>query len=191
MVAKEPLTLFDEYYSPIFFGLLAHSHDLKTGGMKAFDVNFDRIFNCVNNIAEFPSHLIDLICIADCATFIKDVATQIKPHIEEGAETLLKAQPGQEGIFAGYYAHGYLQKKNQQANPLFPAIVQIMNLLAYENINLREIFHYFTSAVKIGGGLGQIRVWPINIVDKKNLKKIKEIDPSEEEQWSKWNLHYG
>jgi hypothetical protein len=97
-------TPYEELYSPIAYGILAHSHDWKRPGSNPID-NIDKTIRfCHTTLVQHPKEEIDVICVSDLCTWF--VSKSLKNHpliIKQCKNFFLQAGVGTKGVSCSYY----------------------------------------------------------------------------------------
>ncbi len=94
LVRKRSGTPYRELQSPILYGLLAHSHSWKsTGARAAFDL-LDRIDDRQFEGPQHPCEMLDLVCVADTASYNLAKSVYIGPSISREKRAELKKEFG-------------------------------------------------------------------------------------------------
>ena len=103
---------YDELHKPIICGLLAHSHEWKKKGRAAENKIFDRIHAYETKYIHHPSDMIDLICVADVATFVLDMSVHLGPVIDEERLDLFEDNAHIGRIMTSYLGTGEAERRS-------------------------------------------------------------------------------
>jgi hypothetical protein len=177
---------YDELHKPVICGLLAHSHEWKKKGRAAGGQIFERIHAYETKYIDHPSDMIDLICVADVATFVLNISVYLGPVIDEERLHLFEENAHIGGIMTSYVETGEAEEDPYNSDgDLFATLIRYLTTrLAFEDINLRTFAEYLTLS---GGtaGIGRIMLWKPDVLSSKVLDKLNKNGCSER-QWSKW-----
>ncbi|OMP75203.1 DUF6602 domain-containing protein [[Flexibacter] sp. ATCC 35208] len=167
-VARLPFvtTVYDELQSPIFYGLLSHSHGWKQNQSTIENIS-TRILKIDSKVLNHPLYMPDVICIADTACwFVKKYPL---PQV-------LNAN----GRFEEFIATTYMSNQiGIQVNEIIKPIASLLNWLLFrlskEHSGLWSISRHFMRTFS-EGGMGLVRDWPIrDVFTKCALKKLRKI----------------
>ena len=128
---------YKELHTPIAYGLLAHSHDWKGENSTPRDNIEQQLSNSTRSHASHPRLGLDFLCVADLDTWILVKLTQ--GHLDKVIGAHLPLIPA----------------RDEEAND-FTAIgsfyVNLMEWLAWENPEMRDIVDYYRVTGAGGGG---------------------------------------
>lgn len=185
---KKEGTPYSELNSNIIYGLLAQSHSWK-------NKNSTPVRNIENNLIKndkkfifHPREMIDVICVADLATWVASKISVIIPKNQfiQNLPSILST--------------GYVQFSNeiiktngmkQNINPLCSLLYFLTKKLAKNFVSLRCILNIYNSINFLDDGHGQTRIWDSNEVFSQELKsKIKNGQAHSSDAWDDWNPLY-
>jgi hypothetical protein len=182
-------TPYRELRSPLFYGLLGHSHSWKGKGSEPLK-------NVENRLVEkwlqvpHPRLELDMICIADLATW-----NALYVAAYDAAWSVNK--PGLESVFGSRIgpttsiACGALSSDNQapEFRPVGAFIALLTQKLAWEDPALRDIADYFRLTNLWGNAGGTIvRPWPLSIYSDTTRAAILAGRVTNDGAWSEWSL---
>lgn len=157
-------TPWRELQSPIVYGLLAHSHCWK--GQKSTPVeNIDRALKTAMAELAHPSEEIDLICVADLATWKRSYLTRYEASWKPDAQNILEAifggrcGPQTSMICAAIDREG----QGTEFRPVGNLVANLTELLAWSDPAVRDIADYYRLAKLLGSGHGSTRPWPLTV----------------------------
>jgi hypothetical protein len=181
-------TPYKEMHSSITYGLLAHSHTWKSPNSTPHENVKNNLLQSEQSYTNHPREMLDLLCIADLTTWstMKGVRWPVQdPNNPTKIVGWLPAtmyfgpvteSETQAGVFGG--VEGY--------TPIGKLLTQLMEHLAWEYQDMRELAKYFTRSNIGGGGIGRPRFWNYDIFSEALQKKmpgnLDELTP-----WSEWN----
>jgi hypothetical protein len=186
-------TPYDELQKPILFGVLAHSHMWpKRRGRHLVSVISDSIDKASLSTVKHPSELLDVVCIADTATFLMGKHLRIAPHIEPEDEQEFRDVDPQGGLTTSFFydcLDMMPDKKLFAGTVLGTLISQLTRLLAFEDTSLRPLASYFFQAVS-AAGVGRITSWSTHFLSPAVVKQLQERG-YDDDPWSRWGEHIG
>jgi hypothetical protein len=157
---QDPGEPFRELYRPMIYGLLAHSHVWKGSKEDVRQIVAQRLNEADHELTEHPREMLDLITIADLATWesIKfpwnKTATRLSPTHELPTECPLTQYgcdwPGIPPDVMG-------------AMPVARMLLRVLGQLSWRDQTLRNFVHYFQQAQGGSAFWGPIRAWPASI----------------------------
>ncbi|HWK06837.1 MAG TPA: DUF6602 domain-containing protein [Puia sp.] len=171
-------TIYDEIQSPIFYGLLAHSHIWKKD-KNVINKIANKIHENDTSILTHPIQMPDLICIADTACWVSTKNPLPQLSIKKALR-----KDFQKIIMTSYMCEQYKYRDNQfnannNVKPIATAIKGIISKLSKEHSGLKSIAKYFRQAIpELGSGF--CSEWLLSEVFSQN--KLKELEKIAEDQ---------
>lgn len=178
-------TPYRELWSPLIYGLLAHSHCWK-GENSTPEANIERLLHgAEREVVEHPREMLDVICISDlCAwyasktPFLKIAGPDVcSYHIRNRHTTITTAPETEKGDLAS-------------SHPIVVLIRTLMRRLAYEDPSLRGLSHYLQWAnlgVDSGGGDG--RGWNSrSVYSSEVLSELRRQNNEALIPWDEWRF---
>lgn len=157
-------SIYDKLQSPIFYGLLAHSHIWKKGTGIIEKIS-DRIWQFDLNIISHPIQVPDLICIANLGAW--HAIKSPLPHSNYVAGQIKQV------IITAYMCEQTDKKHDVKA--IGSAIKWLLFKLSKEHTGLESLSKYFKRTLRTGGS-GPLRYWPIKeVFSEMHLKELKKI----------------
>lgn len=184
-------TPYKELNSPILYGLLAHSHVWNKPKSKPIEQITKYLIDADREIAQHPSEMLDMICVADLATW----QTSKVPWF--GPQNVPDWNTGPANWFVPIGAPYttfmcHAKKRIEQAvtfSPIGAAIAFILRKLAWEDTSIRELAKYFFMVNLAGSGVGTTRTWPLDIysdfIRHRIALEAAPISPINE-NWNEW-----
>lgn len=185
-------TPFDELHQKPVFGLLAHSahFSLRKNGTEKL---FEKIFEYETAFAEHPREMLDIICVADTATWILNKAVHIPSFMEPSAEEMLNDFGVKEGVSTIYLMQSEEEKLGElgldTSGDIFSALMySITRFLAFEDLGIRGFSEYLTLSGS-WGGIGQPTIWDLSVLSSAVVKRLKKKG-YQNDPWSKWKEYW-
>ena len=185
---------YKELCSPVIYGLLAHSHSWK-GEHSTPEQNItDRLRESENAHVQHPRLGLDLVCVADLCTWTRSAWTYVHPKIinpqlsDEAlqAAILLTLMPGARTM---YLRSPYREIPHENGTAIGSAISHLINRLAWENPEMRDMAEYFNRTDVSGiGGQNKLdhRLWPSSIYSEQIRPRV-EACKFDNHPWSEWS----
>ena len=189
-------TPYKELYSPIIYGLLAHSHSWKNEGSRPTKNIEAKWIESDHIHSQHPRNSLDLICVSDLGlwcpvkfTFIATPDFDIDPSLE-----VLKPHfPDPLGTARIAYS-GYIPSRDRPRltyTAIGAFMVRLYNGLAWEDASVRGLAEYFSLSGIGGNGEGYFRHWPIKIYSEKvraDILRGRAQGPLQ--MWDEWNFAF-
>ena len=181
-------TPYKELHAPIVYGLLAHSHSWKRPKSTP-EANIRK--NLLKSDKLHVSHPrlgLDLLCVADLATWTAFKSSLVLPQTIPRASPLRLLTDGPDKFALSSY-HERLPFPPDQAKHFTSIGAFISNLterLAWEDPALRDLADYYQGAKITGSGEGTLRLWPTSIYSKKIRARVEacNLSGSAGNEWS-------
>lgn len=189
-------TPYRELYSPIVYGLLAHSHSWKSA-------NSTPVQNVTSNLqsgdlmhTKHPREMLDLVCIADLAvwgasklTFTGPSQYRDDPQIWE---EVMKPIYGEHGCATTAYicSSPFTENQAEHFTPVGNMLSNLWSLLAREHHDMRKLEEYFRRANLRGSGRGQMRPWATSIYSDEIRGRIEAGYLTNGVPWSEWAVNF-
>jgi hypothetical protein len=186
LCAKREGTPYGELTQPIVYGLLAHSHHWRSSGMRAAMDLHDRIHDRQFDGPQAIREMLDLVCVADTATYCLHKHIYIGPNrdltnLGDGASDF----PNGEGVSTGYFCSWDDEQRPMLGTVLGALVCELLTKLAFEDPSIRWMAKEFAQAGIHGGGLGQATTWYPEVFSAETLRKLRESGCSSD-QWNEW-----
>jgi hypothetical protein len=189
--SQTPASLYEEFNSRIIYGLLAHSHSWKKGKIR------DQVFNIMENITNVHENttteakeLIDLICIADTATYVLTKELHYGKVPEDMIETL-KELKSKAALTLGYHAHWVDEGDPYSLRGTIHGtmIAFLLRKMGYKDASIRNFAQYLRETAIEGASIGRIAAIPMRIDQRLISRKFKEHG-GEENLWNEWGKEF-
>lgn len=194
-------TPFNELYSTVTYGLLAHSH-IWTKPNSAPQDNIARgLLADTEKTAGHPRELIDIVCVADVATwqtvkmlFAGSVMLQqLAARYQTNAALWAKIN-AERGVIETHFIcssseNQLIKERSSLFTPLGAFITAILNRLAWTDNGIRSLAQYFTVAELGGSGTGGGAIWSYSLLSQQLRTEISEgARLTTGMRWSKWSM---
>ena len=183
---------FKELHSPLVYGLLAHSHVWK-GETSTPELNIEK--KLLESDAKFVSHprlQLDLLCVADLATWVSSIITFLGPR-QVPAWSSLEPLCGPNGsTLSSYSGNTRLdERQTPQFTPIGVLVSYLIQKMAWEDPSLRNLADYYGFVEIAGkGGKGCIRAWPSSIFSDEIRGRIEAGTLSSDKPWDEWHVAF-
>jgi hypothetical protein len=164
-------TPYRELQSPLFYGLLAHSHDWRSDRNEVSDRILDLYKAGDLEVTKHPREMLDLICVADLGVWSlwkipwmgPYTTNRDHPNRVELWQQQLAPRFGAEGCALTSFTKAIIPPDGAPIDPKFTPIGAMLSILlkrlAWEDRNLRDVASYFRDVNMEGGGAGYARTW--------------------------------
>ncbi|MEM9484890.1 MAG: DUF6602 domain-containing protein [Cyanobacteria bacterium P01_F01_bin.116] len=183
----------------IIYGLLAQSHSWKKSKSKPID-NIEKYLHKTEvSIAGHPRDALDIICVANLATWKLQklfYPPQLFSQVNEQLATTFKAKYGDFPYQRGIVEAGYIRFSNDtqhmpddqnQITPVGNLIAYLLERLAWNDKGLRPLAEYFIQANITGSGKGQFRTWAVDQVFPEALaNQVQRGGRNMSGRWNEW-----
>ncbi len=178
-----------ELQSPLIYGLLAHSHSWK--GERS-----DPLWNISNKLehsSKIPSHPrleLDVLCVADLATFNRSYITAYDAEWNPNERLRLEAEfGGARGPMTSMMCSASnAERQSSEFRPTGALIGLLIQRLAWEDPQVRDIADYFRLANLWGVSQGSMRVWPLSVYSDEVRKQIQVGRRTNGVRWDEWSV---
>lgn len=185
-------TPYEELHGAVLYGLLAHSHSWSPSTAVE---HVSEVLNAGLLACEHPRNLLDLVCVADLATWHSMRSSYHGPVLNVWYVDQFR------DLFPGGYASATVfGPTDDEAWPRvegeFPDIpvaqlcAQLTGRRAWEDAPLRPIADYFRVTGMLGRGRGIAKPWNLDDVYSEPVAQALRSGRIEQEFWSKWRLAF-
>src|SRR6266404_6474763 len=167
-------TPYKELHSPMIYGLLAHSHSWKAESSTPLDNVNRHLWEYDIAHIKHPREMLDLICVADLATWVSSKTSFIGPTTCGSNWEKAKELVGPTGsVVTGYLAHAHSTHRQITGfTPIGTMLALLFSRLAFEHAAMRDMALYFRLANLAGSGEGKTRNWPLEIFSGQTRKRV-------------------
>ncbi len=140
-------TIRSELVSPVYYGLLAHSHSWKKPKSKPLDTLNKQLLRCDNEIITHPKEMPNCICVADLGSW-------------HSAKILLPTDMNNDTLNCSVNT-AYVKAMTDAANytPIGAMIYDLLEHLAWDYSNMRSMVRYLNNMSIESSGEGALRQW--------------------------------
>jgi len=176
-----------ELTSPLIYGILAHSHVWKGSSSQPVE-NINRALETGLSVVEHPSERIDLLCIADLATWsTMEIA---RYNLDWAPQVDLRSLFGGDwGVTTSMICaaiNGDQQKP--EFRPIGALIAQLTQRMAWEDSMIRDLADYYRLANLWGSGAGPQQYWPASVYSNHVRAEIERGNLRNSGSWDDWNI---
>lgn len=183
-------TPYKELQSPIIYGLLAHSHSWKDDKSKPLENIKNKLVKADLSFITHPIQMPDIICVADLACWSVSKTVFIGPSQFPSHWTQGRKIYGEKGsATSAYIGHTKeIDRQTENFTPIGAMITSLLNKLAWEYPNLRQLARYFTLTNIQGSGQGQMRMWKSEIYSDDIRTKVEAGQLAYCGSWDEWSI---
>ena len=173
-------TPYKELYTPVTYGLLAHSHSWKGVNSTPEENIAQKLRVSDYSLVSHPRLSLDLLCVADLATWTLFKSTFIFPqaHAKYGADI---------GAKSVYFGHTTSNNQPENFNPIGTLISRLSLRLAWEYPPLRDLADYYQRTSIDGSASGKSRYWTNSIYSEGKAPRAEASHLSNKTFWNEWN----
>ena len=183
---KQPLPIYkshlfkgyeSELYSPIIYGILAHSHSWKGKKSKPLDIINDKICECDLQYVTKPNEQLDIICVSDLALW-SSLKRPLRMEAKEGINNI-SWLPGPQTAYALLDADSHKKLSTsypaQNFTPIGAMLCKLIDKLASTDERLNELSTYFKQVGLAPAQLFRWRQWPADCLSEESMLELNSI----------------
>ena len=196
-------TPYSELNSIPRYGLLAHSHVWKREGSEPI-VNIEKcLFESEQEVVNHPKELLDLICVSDLTSWHTNklimAGKHSLAHMDSRYKHLgtfwekLKSDGGLVETVHVAFAESFQQTEDSKRlfTPIGSFLTSLMEIISWEDPDLRSIAEYFILTNLLGAGKGQCRIWDLKVFSEGVQRQIlNEKHLFSLGRWNEWGRHF-
>ena len=211
-------TPYKELHAPIVYGLLAHSHSW-IDEKSTPEVNIEqKLLEFDKSYVSHPRECLDLLCVADLATWISCKMTFVGPGVDRNYKSSAFSVYGPKGAalnsYIGYTTSRSNQVKRSASNlpkivtgsgpppppgsqvghftPIGALISKLSRQLAWEDSALRDLADYYQGTNIAGIGEGDFRPWSSEIYSKRVRRRVVNgnLTSGKAASWNEWRSFF-
>lgn len=184
-------TPYQELHAPIIYGLLAHSHSWKGANSTPLENIELKLLESDIAHVQHPRELLDMLCVADLATWTSAITTFIGPHQVPDWENMSKIYGLNGSASTGYIGHTQkIENQNENFTPIGALISYLSRKLAWENLDYRSFADYYRLTYLGGAGSGKMRNWDSNIYSDNIRTQVELGRLYNGEAWHEWSVSF-
>ena len=191
LTSRKTGDLVKELRSGIIYGLLAHSHSWKSPKSKPLEI-VENAHNEASARVSHPSHLLDVICVADLGCWMNEVHVLPNQYKE-----FLRLKPQQGATSDDWVIMTCLMLSSFDDNsldggftPIGRLIGHLTKLLALTDEQSRALAAYFGAVLLRGQAGGTTRTWSEDRLSKPVREKILERSHNDRDSWDGWQRYF-
>lgn len=167
----------NELFSPIIYGVLAHSHNLTGTEEHAQKHIVEIIESADNEFINHPADQLDVLCISDLGFWAvhKSPLTTEYQKQDAGFSITYKHGPTTWYMMSTASLYGMETEPYKDFSAIGALIVRLLRLLSKHDPSLRELASYFRNAIG-GSSTGKGRGWPENTLSVEARYKIDQVN---------------
>ena len=157
------------------YGLLAHSHSWKRPNSTPEDNIKQKLLESDNLHISHPRLGLDLLCVADLATWTAFKSPLVFPwSIPRDSPLRLLTDGPDKFAFSSYHERRpFPPNQSEHFTPIGALISNLTERLAWEDPALRDLADYYRSAKITGSGKGLMRLWPTSIYSEQIRARVE------------------
>jgi hypothetical protein len=178
-------TPYRELFSPLIFGLLAHSHTWQAPASAPEDNISRGLARADREITQHPRETLDFLCVADVATWF---SWKVLPSVEPPEISLPPKIAALDQTLNTAYV-GPMGDPGDRPPPIGSFFQGLLRRVAWEDPSLRRMADYWRWAPGVGGGGGSsdIRAWEADeVLSPETIRERPEHSSSTVDEWNEW-----
>jgi hypothetical protein len=198
-------TPYSELYTPIRYGLLAHSHVWNSPASTPLQNIKKNLYEAETEIVKHPKEVIDVICVSDLAAWKigkmiiagQHLLSQFKKRYEKYGEFWTEIQKHGGVAEVIHYCHAEEYQVTEESKQLFTPIgsflFDMFEMLAWNDHSLRPFVEYFILTNLGGSGRGAGGMWTIDFFSEELRKRLQQgncLVDGAENRWSEWQMFF-
>lgn len=201
LVSEEPgKTPYEELRNPVVYGLLSHSHSWRSENSSPMENVEKALHDEIDKVCHHPRELLDLICIADCATWSSQrlivygdrMLNQMRARYATNKDIWSQAL-AEHGLIETVYIRS--SEDTQLPSPARPpfepvgaAIVHVLRRLAWRDPMLRPLVQHLTKAQIGDSGSGYGTIWRLSSLRQDFLSLLPKRSLTTGRLWDEWSM---
>lgn len=184
-------TPYKELHSPIVYGLLAHSHSWKKENSTPSENIKVSLYESDAASVHHPRQKLDILCVADLATWTSSAMTFIGPHQVPDWASMIQSYGVNGSATSAYIGHAYSHEQQvEQFTPIGVLISYLSQKLAWEDPAFRDLADYYRLTNIAGSGRGHMRKWPASIYSDEIRSRVERGMLSNGKSWDEWSIYF-
>ena len=199
LLPKREGSPYKELHNPIVYGLLAHSHSWKSERSAPTKHIGNLLWENNFAIAKHPSEMLDLVCVADLATWSAQKLTFIGPSPQQSLEEWKASTQNSpfEAYERGCAATGYWPQSVETADqkrgftPVGALLTRLYYRLAWDYTVMQPMAEYFSGVGLEGSWAGKVRPWALDSVYSRGVAdRIQHRYHGVVKPWDEWSVAF-
>lgn len=184
-------TPFKELRTPLVYGLLAHSHSWKGETSTPIENISQKLVASDYQSVTHPKFQLDLLCVADLATWYSSTATFIGPSQSFNWSQMAPIYGANGAAITSYVGHAYTNDEQvKHFTPVGALISSLSQRMAWEDPSYRDLADYYRITNISGSGSGEVRKWPTTIYSDEIRTTVEAGRLSNGKAWDEWSVHF-
>ncbi|MBC8264503.1 MAG: hypothetical protein H8E47_10315 [Anaerolineales bacterium] len=181
---------YKELYSPIIYGLLAHSHVWKRPNSTPSENIHKHLFEADRNFTEHPREMLDVICVPDLATWRVTKTPQLNP---EPMAELFAPLGSTTTVYLCCSSKAGPIAQPVAFTPIGMMFSHLFRRLAWEDPSIRKLAQYFSHVQGQGGGFSEFdkaKIWESDIYSDEIRTDVMAGRPfaPKIDSWNEWQI---
>jgi len=188
---KQLGTPYKELNSSIIYGLLAHSHSWKNKNSKPIENVEKALWEADYEYIDHPIQCLDFISVSDLATWQSHKTTYISPKLPFYKGEIEK-KFGKDGYATSSYVCASINSERQKEyfSPIGVLLSGLFSKLAWTYKDMQGLESYFRKVNLMGSGVGNMRIWPIQIYSDQIKERVYNGQLSNGSPYDEWHIHF-
>ena len=185
LISKKPGNYRDELYSPIIYGLLAHSHNWKGEHSQPLTVVQKKLLESDRKYVKHPRECLDFVCISDLAVWASYKTPMSRVHFERDGQRYWDWIPGPCTAFEESHKDMYPEGSDLQTKftPIGTFLSKLLSKFALTDKRLDKFSYYFLISVHGISKIEQFRKWPESILSREAQKDLNTNMQKYQKNW--------
>jgi hypothetical protein len=180
---------YRELRAPIIYGLLAHSHNWKGADSTPLSNIENRLQISDYENVSHPRLGLDLLCVADLATWTAWATTFLGPALLPDWNTVASMYgPGGSASTSYMCFSSDFEHQAKDFTPIGVLFSCLVQKLGWEDQGCRDLADYYRLAKLLGSGRGIQRLWPATIYSEGIRPRIISGMLSQGSIWDEWSM---
>jgi hypothetical protein len=183
---------YKELHSPVIYGLLAHSYVWKGKHSTPIENIHEHLLTADYNFVEHPREMLDVICVADLATWVSGKTSWFGPGMIPDWTPMIDIYGPRGSAATAYVCHSN-EFPNQKASftPIGTMMSHLLYKLAWEEPSVRRLAQYFFAAHVPGSGQGNMRLWKDDIYSDEIRAEVTSGHRLDSRRsWNEWSVMF-
>jgi hypothetical protein len=166
-----------EMYSPVIYGILAHSHSWKKKNSKPMEIINQKIYECDLQYVTSPKQMLDIVCVSDLALW-SSLKRPLKMEARNGINNISWLH-GPQTAYAQLDAEAHAKMIDPMSVPPFTPVgamfCKLLSMMSITDERLYDLSVYFKQSGLSIAQLFQWRQWPDGFLSKQTKLVLDDI----------------